>query len=1240
MTFTMNGGAIADNWISYRGGGVYLYGEGVTGEMNGGVISNNRHGSNAIYGAAVYLAGLHAQAGSYQSQTYNGDTVRAKFTMNGGVMADNSTANTIGSYSVVDGTIYQDQYTTVTITDGVIANNSITAGGGVYMTGGWTSSNNFATCNMSGGYIGHNYMHYNTLDSDGSGGGIYAYNNCTVNMSGGTISDNHVYQGGGIYGHYYPTINMTGGTIKNNTTSYHGQGGGIFGEWYTTVNLSGGTISGNEAVNGQGGGVYAGYDSNTYSALNMTGGKITGNSASSGGGIYSALKSGSYTYEGKLVISDGEITENVAYADGEDDDESDDGLGGGVYAAYYVSMSGSPVIKDNTTLLTFRDVYGNETSEDNLYATNSSYEICLTGTLSEGAYVGVTTTSAVTVENPINVAYSSDTTYVSGSYSAIYSDMGASTRVNPTSDNYVQFYLDADTGTVTYQWNDGDNGPTEAEIEAAGLTLPTGESFLVGYNIDADEDLATLSTTSIATTRTIDGEEVSGKWIFTGWASLGGSDVMTEAGLTYVAQWAWRSEGREYTVYFCNSSDLGYGSTLSEESEFWIMVENEDGQNFELPGEDNSGIVKMTQVDGVLYSATFDNPFTKFYVLDKDSYDTETIKDTDYIVYEGLDWDDYGDDEYPILHQASTDETTVAECSSYTLPSDAVGTFYARVDLIDYLNDSRVASGAASGYSADNQGSEMEKGDAPFSYLNQLISRMAASSVGESGYTYTYPLYFGVFSYIDSRYAYGSSGKTSLYRWNSTANAVLETSWRSSNYSAAVQGLVGDTLVDGDGNEVDFTDLDLSYDAVGSWNIVDGTTGVELPYFSEDAANDLTYGGNKVMTHYENCKFPFIVSEVAGASEGVKKYSYSSATNYAVYLNYSTRVLEQSDHYVYNEDNPTRGFYPLNSLSNADGVNNDSGDAMNYGFGMKFTIPFTVNENGTIDGTEDGSAVTLSFTGDDDVWIFLDGKLVLDLGGIHARTVGTINFKTLTATAYNAASAGSYDGQTLTDGKSYNSGSYGSLSGGYVSAGMGIQHATPSTGTQTVSLADIFGEEYAETFQDSGQTHVFTMYYMERGMGDSNFAMDTTVNLLESNPTEDPAPEDEDVDPTPEDEDVTPTPENQTKITDDGDDATPIVTDDGDDATPIVTGEVTDGDIISTGGTTVGTQTGDDGHAALWMLLALICGAVAAGGAWRRRMCLCESSVTYYSPPTQGIAPRRGASRRRGRRGGQRPYRE
>lgn len=98
---------------------------------------------------------------------------------------------------------------------------------------------------------------------------------------------------------------------------------------------------------------------------------------------------------------------------------------------------------------------------------------------------------------------------------------------------------------------------------------------------------------------------------------------------------------------------------------------------------------------------------------------------------------------------------------------------------------------------------------------------------------------------------------------------------------------------------------------------------------------------------------------------------------------------------------------------------------LDFGFGIRLDIDFRVPAYGTVDGTENGTPVTFDYSGDDDLWVYISddsGKsnLVLDLGGDHKQASGSINFKTMSATANdvfaNYAVASSSDLPTVPDG--------------------------------------------------------------------------------------------------------------------------------------------------------------------------------------------------------------------------------
>lgn len=137
-------------------------------------------------------------------------------------------------------------------------------------------------------------------------------------------------------------------------------------------------------------------------------------------------------------------------------------------------------------------------------------------------------------------------------------------------------------------------------------------------------------------------------------------------------------------------------------------------------------------------------------------------------------------------------------------------------------------------------------------------------------------------------------------------------------------------------------------------------------------------------------------------------------------------------------------------------------DNATYHFGMQAVIPFSMTSNGKLDPADDESdAITFDFSGDDDVWVFVDGKLVLDIGGIHNEMAGTMNFATnewkVLKSADNTCNdtVGDMNGQKMS-GKLFNeNGEKGVL------------------GTDRKTFA-------------ATTSHTLTVFYLERGAGASN----------------------------------------------------------------------------------------------------------------------------------------------------------
>ena len=176
-------------------------------------------------------------------------------------------------------------------------------------------------------------------------------------------------------------------------------------------------------------------------------------------------------------------------------------------------------------------------------------------------------------------------------------------------------------------------------------------------------------------------------------------------------------------------------------------------------------------------------------------------------------------------------------------------------------------------------------------------------------------------------------------------------------------------------------------------------------------------------------------------------YSYDSDTNYAYYNIASSNseknfiVYDKKDYHGSTGSHKTGAFMPFSSLT-------DNTASNKYAFGMKVSFDFMQPKNGQINGKD----MIFSFSGDDDVWVFVDNKLVLDLGGVHDMASGTINFRT---------------GEVKVN------------------------------DTVNTSLKNIFGKLFSDY-----SSHTLKFFYLERGEGESNCSLKFNLPPVPTNSIE------------------------------------------------------------------------------------------------------------------------------------------
>ena len=367
--------------------------------------------------------------------------------------------------------------------------------------------------------------------------------------------------------------------------------------------------------------------------------------------------------------------------------------------------------------------------------------------------------------------------------------------------------------------------------------------------------------------------------------------------------------------------------------------------------------------------------------------------------------------------------------------SETTSYFYVNASLVDYFNNGRVENPENKFY---NEGNLTGPNNAPYSQLNQWLSNLPGYALNgvdsPDNVNAPVPLYFG-----DLLHAKQAGGNLTWY-WQG-ANVAFGPDEKTANKYVA-QGIVGKNL-DKNGN------LITSYTYNGN--------SVKVPFFNEDAYD----GQGTYMKFYNNLQFPFTKKT---NDKGVSTYSFDSEQN-TVHYDYENNKIVRDDTIKIHDVGGDTGYFPFNS------VDPSAKDNLNYGFGTQFTIPFTVTETGK---NVDGTSMTFKFTGDDDVWVYIDGALVLDMGGAHCKAEGEINFATQMATITTGTSDAKLGNQPT--------------AGGRVAA--------KDNGNRTVDFKNITVKKsdgniisLADYMKESGKVHELKMYYMERGMWDSNMSI-------------------------------------------------------------------------------------------------------------------------------------------------------
>lgn len=406
-------------------------------------------------------------------------------------------------------------------------------------------------------------------------------------------------------------------------------------------------------------------------------------------------------------------------------------------------------------------------------------------------------------------------------------------------------------------------------------------------------------------------------------------------------------------------------------------------------------------------------------------------------------------------------------------------TKYVTSTLYDYYTDYELNGNNRGSYDQSSP-TVSHRNWVPFRQFDQALSDYYKDAKAE------YPIYTGHFQPAGSPEFREIASTLNLFGYSNDDNVkfnrfmAINNSQRnddntegSNHTNYAYQGLVADTTSTGK--------------ATGE-PLLKGTGAVE-PHFNKEFLLGKNSKNAKLGEVYDNVAFPFTKKQIFDEDQGVDYWCFDSKDT-TLYLKQNSEQNSDSKYFLQESTtnrNPSKnvsasstpkdpyGYFPFNETANS-GVFS----TYNYGFGTKLQMDFTLTDDGMVeadkaDGRQKKTNIKFFFSGDDDVWVFIDGQLALDVGGAHGEVSGLLEFGETETTEGKKNSVTAYVSKVKKGGTS-SEGDKDEKSG------------VVKTVTYNKERIDFYAQGTTLTF-DKGQKHTLTMYYMERGMWESNMAV-------------------------------------------------------------------------------------------------------------------------------------------------------
>lgn len=458
---------------------------------------------------------------------------------------------------------------------------------------------------------------------------------------------------------------------------------------------------------------------------------------------------------------------------------------------------------------------------------------------------------------------------------------------------------------------------------------------------------------------------------------------------------------------------------------------------------------------------------------------------------EGVNRDGYWGEKASVRDAESGKNATVVDIDNSGTFTQQKDTKYITSTLYDYYTDYELNGLNRDTYSWVTTSSQ--RGYVTFEQFNRALS----SAYTANG-NVKYPLYTGHFQKSGwgdpfatvaagmGLYGWGAEGSSNYNIFMAVNNSALDDNGNgSSDYNRTFQGLVESKTSDGTANGLPLLKTKNS-----------NTNASVDPHFDKDFLQGKNAFNTVLGKVYEDVSFPLKQKAVFAQNpdspddndpESKAEYWYYDSSKSSLYLKQN-----QTDGKYYlespkggdgnpttdsksqnisspNNTNGTYGFFPFNQTVSTVGASQ-----YNYGFGAKLQFDFTLTEDGKVVVGKDTSGrnievpIKFFFSGDDDVWVYIDGELMLDVGGAHGKASGLLEFGAdSTVTPYVSSNKNTDTSDTMV----YQTDTTKTV----------CFNQTPVTFTKTTGKAI--------QLDKNRTTHTLTMFYMERGMWESNMAV-------------------------------------------------------------------------------------------------------------------------------------------------------